>query len=484
MLYSNSGALRIESDKKITSIQIDSIYYTFEVDKNSNTILVPELPVGNYLLNIGFVDKQFKKVTVSINGRSEFRLNLNDDISPVSAANSISSEMGYISFESDLKPFTSYIDNQISNISEGWHQISAGEHTFSISKDGFRTQPSFRSFLVSKGDSIKLRFKLIKNNDNRAVVSGTIDVSSNVRGANIFINDKNSGYISDHIFSGLKSGRYKIHLEKQGYQVLNNNQIITINENYNNVAINFKLEGNSGSVKIITEGQAAKIYIDNQPMGNGQIDKSLEFGTHKISFEEIDGFITPKPINLSINSVEQKTVNVRYYPIINLSAKVSSNGFESNDFSFKYGYSQFDRFTENRSRGPKIVMDLNNSPVVQFSYPFEYNNPKGGHAIKVNFSLPRTFFVSQSIYLKLGVYYTDENYSLVGSGDPRISIIINNRRQLMNKTVTNHRGSITGYPTQNFKINDMLKTGLNEIILYLPDQNTSFIQLQNIYIGQ
>ncbi|MCB0279444.1 MAG: hypothetical protein KDD94_08080, partial [Calditrichaeota bacterium] len=298
------------------------------------------------------------------------------------------------------------------------------------------------------------------------------------------INNKNTNYTTDHIFNGLNAGQYIVEIKKEGFKVLNNNQTITINNANQSNALYFNLEQNSATVKIRTEGQKGIIYLDSKQVGIETFEKNLNFGNYTVSFNEIDNYITPRAINLSIYETKNYNYSVTYIPIIRYEANIISNSFKSSDFTFRFGYAQFGRFVEDKEHGPKFVTDKNGKSVLEFSFPFEYNNPKGGHALKFNFSLPRTFYNSQHIVLKLAVFYTDENYSLIGQGDPRITLIVNNHRQLNNIKLTNKRETTQGYPTQDFVINSYLRTGDNEIILYLPDANTSFIQLQHIYLGQ
>jgi len=49
---------------------------------------------------------------------------------------------------------------------------------------------------------------------------GSLDISSNIKNAKIFLNGRDSGMKTDHIFTKMSLGKYVVEIKKEGYKIV------------------------------------------------------------------------------------------------------------------------------------------------------------------------------------------------------------------------------------------------------------------------
>lgn len=67
-----------------------------------------------------------------------------------------------------------------------------------------------------------------------------------------------------------------------------------------------------GYIHVITSPVNGDIFVDNEYRGTKDINIELEQGTYTISFGNIAGYITPGPMNITVNPGFVALVTVEY----------------------------------------------------------------------------------------------------------------------------------------------------------------------------
>lgn len=380
--------------------------------------------------------------------------------------------ISFVKISSNLPGFSAFMDQEQIESSklDGWFTVESGDHSFEIFKEGYVSQPNIRSFYLTERDSIEVQFNLEKNTEEINVFNATVNISSNIKGADIYINGQNSGYKTNHAFQNMKEGIYDFDVRRNGYVNESNSQTILISKSKRNYAKNFELKKTFAYLNVTTINANADIFINDVKVANTSLVQEYTSGSYKLSFSDVPGFYTPSPREITLRD---KNVNLEivYYPIISMSLNVSPSGFVGKDFNLEEGYSRFDFFRADTKNGP-ILSSRNGKSFYIFKHPFPYNNPVAGQAIRLSFNLPKTYNYQQPLNLYLTMGYSDESYDIAGKINPMISLYVNNRNQLLDQKLTISAADAEKGKAMRFKINELLRNGKNEIILYVSDKNT------------
>jgi hypothetical protein len=349
--------------------------------------------------------------------------------------------------------------------------ISAGTHTIRVIKEGYLSEPAFRSVYLSSGEVISVPFHLIKKRVKVVKKESKIFVKTNQLETELYLNGKKYRNSGSYTFTDLSLGIYRIQALKAGYWSEPSEHIVRITKASQSVAIQFKLKKNTGNVSIYTLNQQGTIFINGKSAGKGQLSKLIPIGNHTISFSDIEGYHTPVTIKKTITVGTKEQLIGTYLPIILYVGTFNSNGFTSQSISTNYGHVKHLTFKQNSNRPIEFTP---NGAV--FSYPNQYNNPIAGHAVRFIFNIPETFESSQKLSLKLELEKGKKTYSISNKVQAEVSIIVNNRRKFMNQSVDN--------TTLNFPVNDLLVQGINEVLIFLTDNNNIPITFKSVRISK
>ncbi len=171
----------------------------------------------------------------------------------------------------------------------------AGKYNLSI------TNPFFISF----NEEIKIKAgekKNIQVNLNRAEIILGINTSPN--DVSIYIDNELIGV--SPLEKEFLSGEYQIRLKKDGYVTLEDN--LEVLSNKPNIIKNYSLDLIPGKLNIITNPIDSEIFVDNNFIGKGQIEKSFSQGNHNVSILK-DGYYS---INETILVPTNKTIEKKY----------------------------------------------------------------------------------------------------------------------------------------------------------------------------
>jgi hypothetical protein len=106
---------------------------------------------------------------------------------------------------------------------------------------------------------------------------GELMVTSNIDGAKILIDGQDTGEITPHTFTGLKSGAHGVALMKEGYaEALIRPQV----EAGGSVSVNVQLSLPSAMVEFDTTPPGAEVTIDGEDWGESPVSKILTVGKH------------------------------------------------------------------------------------------------------------------------------------------------------------------------------------------------------------
>ena len=467
------GTAQIITDKIIEKVILDGNEIMLSDEKK-----ISGLTKGNHQLNI--ILKNGTNLQKNVNVFSENLVLIHLDRQNVITKAPKEKDMnGYVRFSVEgFNSYQSYVRDSLVE-SKKWVAIPVGSYVFRVEKKGYISEPSFRTFLISTGDSIRLPFNFRKIKVNEKIITGDIDVSANVSSADIYINGKKSGYKTNHIFSNMPAGDYTITIKKSGYKLTDSPKRIKISEQKRFVSMRFNLENDASLITIETKGQSGKIFINGKFFGEGRVTSNIGYGKHKISFEEIPNYYKPDDVLVDFNKKYAKDIVARYYPIINKSFFVNK---KSSTVNVQYGYSQFNKFKADNSKKAKLIEKFGKK-FFEVKYPFAYNNPVAGHAFLYQFNLNNAFINDQEVNVYLYIYYTDENFSLASSLNSRVAIIVNNRRKFHNLKVEHSFANAAEKGLyQKIKINDLLQNGKNEILIYSPKSNNSVLMFRGFEI--
>ena len=233
--------------------------------------------------------------------------------------------------------------------------LPPGMITVAVHRQGYLSQPEeFLGEIVTK-DTLKVHFTLQKNVIEKETVqieperirfqeknnvskvptqnSSTPDprrdtrieskktlcniiVTSNIKGAQIFLDGEDSGQTTNYTFRELEGGIYSLSVKKKGFICDPEFKIVTLEEYYQTEIAHFHLTAKRKEVVteliIETIPVAGEIYIDDSPAGKGSYKSAFDPGSYKISFGPVKNYRTPNDRYIELS---------REYPVGMVSAE-------------------------------------------------------------------------------------------------------------------------------------------------------------------
>jgi hypothetical protein len=163
------------------------------------------------------------------------------------------------------------------------------------------------------------------NTARMALTETQITVTSDPSDAAIVVNSAPTPHRTPYTFTGLDRGVYSFSLLKDGYQIIPAETTISLARSGQSELVAFNLKPDDTwprpSVRLSTEPLAAGLLLDGVPVGVGQADVELEFGEHEISFAQVAGYQSPKPVNISV------TPDSKIEDIVGSYVRVTGNAF-------------------------------------------------------------------------------------------------------------------------------------------------------------
>jgi hypothetical protein len=311
-----------------------------------------------------------------------------------------------------------------------------GEYSISVEKDGYFSVPAQKIINVISGDTVLFSVEQILAQSARSSTRlvnpeniGSLEISSNIKGAKIILDGRDTGQETDHVFTQMPLGNYRARVQFEGYDVQPEEVLLNLTQKNPAGNAEFKLTRMFEKITVRTQPPNGTIYIDDEFKGEGSFEGVLKVGTHTISFGDISGYKKPKSRTITLKARNPFLWEVNYFPKLTIYAGINSTGSlisDGCDISTGYTFKN-QSFTASTEGGPAIEYnDKIKDYAWKMGYAFPYRNPKGNDAIKITFTMPRDLDYDQNFTLSLIAASSQEKYPLSISTKVDIAIKLNN----------------------------------------------------------
>ena len=169
-------------------------------------------------------------------------------------------------------------------------KLQEGIYVFEARKENHRTVQKSVEIVAGNNQTIKL--------DSPEAINGSLEISSNPAGADIYIDGKHCGNTPNYIES-IIIGTHKLKLEKEGCASVTKNIVIEENQ-----TLEIKEQLPTGKeVTIKTDNTGDKIYVDGNYVGTTPLTTNLRYGKHDVK--------ATRGTQTAVKTVEVKTTIVR-----------------------------------------------------------------------------------------------------------------------------------------------------------------------------
>lgn len=403
----------------------------------------------------------------------------------------VADQLGYVRIQTGGVDGSVYVNGEFyGNLAEeNLIALEAGRHTIKVSRSGYMVSPPERFVDIRANDTLSIRYELKTLRDTRTVMSpsessasGLIEVRSNVKNANIYVNGQKTDFKTDYVLQKLPYGSYRIAVRREGYSVSPKEQIITISRDSIRALASFTLSSTTTEVLVQTVPVEGDIFIDGRWAGKGSFEGSMALGEHWISFGTVPYYIQPDSQKITFTADKTNEFAFRY--TINYRIQFTADQIIPDDH-------QGNIITGHILRNPAMIVDPANGPGKKFSsaingvvwylgYTFPYRNPAGSDAIGLEFNIPEHIDLSQPIRLKLWIYRTRSNYPLVVRGNSYYQILINGNTFRAQVLPQHGEDDMAENNYDVFVVNDYLRPGKNSILLSTIDNTTAEVALWKV----
>jgi len=400
---------------------------------------------------------------------------------------------GYVKIISKFKDTKIFLDDRFYGDLQDTNifALNPGSYVIGVRKDGYLSVPPERSIEVRSGDTLIYNVQQVPVNTSPGNLSttyseniGSIEVLSNVKGARINLNGRNTGETTDHIFTQLPLGSYTVLVEKDGYGVDPQSRTLTLSRNNPAGNASFTMQAEMEKVNIRTVPEKGKIFINEDLKATGRFEGMLPVGKHRISFGELDNYIKPKPRDIDVRAGSPVTLTENYFPQVKITAFVNNLGnVIKSGCEVLSGYTFKDRaFTSSQEGGPSIEFnDKMKDYYWKLGFAFPYRNPKGNDALKIEFELPRNLDYDQKFTLRLYAASSKEKYPLSLSGNIDIEIKFNNN-VLSYYYKPKYIEDLADVDLTEWDISSFVRGGLNILEISTTDKNNNYFFVKKIEI--
>lgn len=368
--------------------------------------------------------------------------------------------------------------------------LEEGKYRIEVNKAGYITVPNKQTVNVNAGDTTVVILEQVasgtpsKSPSSRMDLPGTLDITSNISDAQIYLNGKNTGKATDYVFTNLPLGRYRIQLVKDGFVSEPEEKTLRLTSSDPTGEASFHLRREFEEVNIKTDQADAQIYVDGELKGTGTLKEPLSIGKHKISFGEIPGYNAPTPREINVKARLPFNVEVKYFPQMHIIAEVTDNGnIQAKNCNIIVGYTFANKgFSPSDEAGPEVIYDENSGKYFwKFGYAFPLRNPKGNDAVQVAFKLPHELDYEQNFALAIYAATSEDKYPLSLSRSVDISIKFNNHILSYYYRPKSIKAA-GGMEPVEWDITSYIKPGLNSLEIATTEKNNTFYFVKRIEI--
>lgn len=224
------------------------------------------MPPGTYVMEVSKLryNSEWRRLVVTANASKTVEV----ELEPVVSSVMIESKPAGAIVEIDGK--------QIGQTPQILHDQTIGKHSARLSKPGYITQEI--SWIVEDARPQLVAGTLVSN-------MGTLQISSNPAGANIFIDGKPRG--KTPYSENLEQGEHKIKLEMKGYN--SHEQTVVVPRDAKK-QVSMDLQMLPGGLKITTTPAGASVFVNGRQYQNSPLEiKDLTPGKYNVKMKK-DGF--------------------------------------------------------------------------------------------------------------------------------------------------------------------------------------------------
>lgn len=401
-----------------------------------------------------------------------------------------SDSQGFVKINAMYNDSKLFVDDEFYGIVEKNKNflLSAGNHTIELKKDDFYVSPSSKDFVINAGDTIELNFTFQPKSNGKKVTStvksGLIEINSNIKGANIYLNRKDTGFKTDYVFNKLPFSNYIITVEKDGYVPFPKEKEIKLSSNDNYKKITFNLTRATMPVRIVTRPANGKIIVNDRELGTGKWSGSLPLGVHKIRFGDIDYFKKPVETEFVVKENSNSEFVFRYESDFSIEFKPSGIKPENVNATIQLGYvDENNNFISDPRNGPETRdSEVLNDKIWWLGNAFNYRIPPANEAVAFSFFLPEKTEFGYDFSMKLWGYDSEISYPLELSGGCNIRIEVNNIEihQKYEPDFVLSRANESRFIS--FQLGNVLRNGRNHIVISTAKINKTFFALWKLEI--
>ena len=402
---------------------------------------------------------------------------------------------GYLRLITDQPNSKIYIDGNYYGVLEDQPVLvlEEGQHRVSVNKKGYITIPAEKIVNISAGDTSLLIFhqapaakqNMAEDNSRRTGI-GSIEVNSNVKGARVFLNGKDTEEETDYVFTKLPFGEYNVEVRKEGYSVTPDKVTVKLTPASPTAVANFRLKREFERVRISTNPPKGQIFVDGEFKGEGKFEGVLKIGKHTVTFGDLPGYKTPPKREIEVRSGKPVTLRANYFPVVHIVAEVDKDGnVVTKNCEVHLGYTFRNRaFSTAENAGPEIVFNKKLKEYLwKLGYAFPYRNPKGNDALRVVFQLPRDIDLGfeQPFTVRMWAASSKEGYPLSLTTKVDINVKFNN-------TILSYRykpkflEDIGGLELVEWDVSTALRRGTNIFEVSTTDDNNRYFYIKRIEI--
>lgn len=454
--------------------------------------LLSDVPPGDYRVELRKIGFASEPVNVNIGKQANASAKVFIPLNPLGVT-----DQGFIRIVADHPDSKVFVNDEFMGTlaDQAVLPLEQGDHNIVIEKVGFRTAPQSRWVHITSGDTTKVKFEQTAqfgrntpttpariSSKPAEIGQGMLAITSNTVGGQIILNGEDTGKESDHVFTGMPYGEYRVRLERSGYQSVPEEKMVVISHNSPSMDISFELIKEFEQVNIMVEPATAQIIINGEPKAKGHFKGELKTGEYEISFGSLPGYNTPRPRLLRVTPNAPAELSVSYFPQIQAVAAVSGNGvLKVNGCDIVPGYTLGNRgFTASTDAGPEVTfVEKANDYFWKFGYAYQFRNPKGNDGLKITFNLPKDSQFNSRFMLKLFGASSEERYPMADSRKAEILIKLNGNvlsYYYQPKTLE----ELGGVEKTEWEISEHLRAGANTLEITVTDKNNAYYFLKKI----
>ncbi|GAB4173861.1 MAG: hypothetical protein Kow00108_08700 [Calditrichia bacterium] len=401
-------------------------------------------------------------------------------------------KIGFVKISANVDEADIYIDEEYYGNYKDFPfvRLIEGEHRIELRKQFYEISPSVQIVQVAEADTQTISFdfhlpdnrRLNKTEEN--LLSGYLEVSSNIPGALILLNQERTSFTTDHIFTNLDFGQYTVSLEKEGYQFDPKYQHITLNKNNPSEAIRFVGNKVVNMARITVNPSEAKILIDREYVGTGTFAGELRIGEHELAIEAPDGFapFSPRKFRIKPGVPFEQTINL--IPYFNYTLSIDERGnVKFSGLSFRTGYmDEIKGFKYSESVGPEVIFDDKLGTYAwKFGFAFPFRTPPGNDAVQISFNMKYDLRQLDKVKLYIKAASTGEAYPMAIKPVAIWKVLFNNFKLHEIQQINNSKQN--EWQQYIWDITNLLKYGKNMIEISLLEDNNTFIFVKEITIS-